>query len=137
MKAEQRTLYLFFGGIALVILGLLINPFFPINKNLWTSSFALLTGGLSSMLLATFYWIVDIRGHQIPAFPFMVIGMNSIFIYFAVRFIPFDRTASWIISANHQLNLGRSQTPIAAIVELSMEWLLLLWLYRRKIFIRI
>lgn len=137
LTAEQRALYLCFGGIALVILGLLINPFFPINKNLWTSSFVLLTGGLSCMLLAAVYWIVDIRGHQIPAFPFMVIGMNSIFIYFAVRFIPFDRIASWIVSTNHQLNLGRSQTLVAAIVELSMEGLLLLWLYRRKIFIRI
>lgn len=137
INREQRTLYLFFGGTALVILGLLINPFFPINKNLWTSSFVLLTGGLSSMLLAAFYWIVDIREHQIPAFPFMVIGMNSIFIYFAVRFIPFDRIASWIVSANFQLIFGRSQALIAAIVELSTEGLLLLWLYRRKIFIRI
>lgn len=136
LNTGQRTLYLFLGGCVLVILGLLINPIFPINKNLWTSSFVLLSGGLSSMLLASFYWIIDIRGHRIPAFPFMIIGMNSIFIYFAVRFIPFDRIALWIVGANFQAILGRSQTLVAAMVELSMEGLLLLLLYRRRIFIQ-
>jgi predicted acyltransferase len=126
---EQRLVYLLGAGILLVIAGLLINPFFPINKNLWTSSFVLLTGGFSSMLLAAFYWLVDIRGHRIPAFPFMIIGMNSIFIYFAARFIPFNKIALWIVSANHTL--------IAALVELSLEGLLLYLLYRQRIFIRI
>jgi predicted acyltransferase len=135
LTAEQRTLYLFLGGAALAILGFLATPFFPINKKLWTSSFVLLTGGLSSMLLALFYWAIDIRGYRIPAFPFMVIGMNSIFIYFAVRFVPFDRIASWLI--DHQTFLGRTQTLAAAVVELLIEGLLLLWLYRRKVFIRI
>lgn len=137
LNTIQRMLYLFLGGIVLVSLGLLINPFFPINKNLWTSSFVLLTGGLSCMLLASFYWLIDVRGYRIPAFPFMVIGMNSIFIYFAVRFIPFNRIAAWLIEITSRGFLGRSQTLAAALTELSVEGLLLLWLYRRKIFIRI
>lgn len=137
LNTGNRILYLFLGGMVLVILGLLINPFFPINKKLWTSSFVLLTGGLSIMLLAAFYWIIDMRGNRIPAFPFMVIGMNSIFIYFAVRFIPFNRIAFWLVSTTSQGFWGRSQTLVAALIELSMEGLLLLWLYRRKIFIRI
>jgi len=89
------------------------------------------------MLLAAFYWIIDVKGHRIPAFPFMVIGMNSIFIYFAVRFIPFDRIATGLVSTTSPVFFGKSQTLVAALVELSIEGLLLLWLYRRKIFIRI
>lgn len=89
------------------------------------------------MLLATTYWIVDIRGHRIPAFPFMVIGMNSIFIYFAVRFVPFNRIAGWIIGIAQLTFLGRGQTLTAAAVELLIEGFLLLYLYRRKIFIRL
>jgi hypothetical protein len=63
--------------------------------------------------------------------------MNSIFIYFAVRFIPFDEIAAWIVKVSRILSLGRGQTLVIAILELSMEGLLLFWLYRRKIFIRI
>lgn len=137
LDATQRALYLFLAGTILVALGILLNPLFPINKNLWTSSFVLLTGGLSSILLASFYWIIDIKGAKIPAFPFMVIGMNSIFIYFAVRFVPFDHIASWIVHADWLAFLGRSQTLVISIVELSMEGILLLMLYRRKIFVRI
>lgn len=137
INRQQRVLYLFVVGLILTLAGVLIDPYFPINKNLWTSSFVLLTGGLSGMLLAVFYLIIDIWDHRIPAFPFMLIGMNSIFIYFTVRFIPFDRIASWIVRLNHQLSLGRSRTLVAAAVELSLEGLLLLWLYRRRIFIRI
>jgi predicted acyltransferase len=137
LEPRKRALYLFLAGFVLVILGLLVNPFFPINKNLWTSSFVLLTGGLSAMLMSAAYWLIDIRGHRIHAFPFMVIGMNSIFIYFAVRFIPFDKIAAWIIKVSRVIFLGRGQTLIIAMLELSIEGLLLFWLYRRKIFIRI
>jgi predicted acyltransferase len=137
LDAGKRAFYLFLAGLVLVILGLLVNPFFPINKNLWTSSFVLLTGGLSAMLMSAAYWLIDIKGHRIHAFPFMVIGMNSIFIYFAVRFIPFDKIAAWTIKASRIIFLGRGQTLIIAILELAMEGLLLFWLYRQKIFIRI
>lgn len=135
MDATQRARYLFLAGVVLVILSLLVNPFFPINKNLWTSSFVLLTGGLAAMLMAFAYWIIDIRGHRIRAFPFIVIGMNSIFIYFAVRFVPFDKIAAWLIS--RIAVFGRSQTLVAAMLELAIEGLLLLYLYRRQVFIRI
>lgn len=137
LDTKQCLLYLFLAGAVLTIAGLLINPFFPINKNLWTSSYVLFAGGLSCMLLAGFYWLIDMRGHRIPAFPFMIIGMNSIFIYFAARFIPFNRIALWLVDKTSQGFLGRSQTLVAAVVELSIEGLLLFWLYRRRIFIRL
>ncbi|MGE5422045.1 MAG: acyltransferase family protein [Ignavibacteriales bacterium] len=137
LNSNDHALYLFLGGSMLVIFGILADAFFPINKNLWTSSYVLLTGGLSAMLLAAFYWIVDIRGHQAPAFPFILIGMNSIFIYLAARFYPFDSIASWLVSANHHLYLGSSQALIAAVTAICLEVLLVFWLYRRKIFIRI
>ncbi|MGE5380004.1 MAG: acyltransferase family protein [Methylocystaceae bacterium] len=137
LSAEQRAWYLFAAGIMLMLLGTLLSSFFPINKKLWTSSFVLLTGGLSCMLLASAYWLVDIKGYRIPAFPFLVIGMNSIFIYFAVRFVPFNRIASWVTGIGHLTFLGRSQALIAALIELSLEGLLLLYLYRKRVFIRL
>lgn len=135
--ANQRAIYLFLAGLVLAVLGALLNPLFPINKNLWTSSFVLLTGGLSAMLLAAGYWAIDIRGHRLRAFPFIVIGMNSIFIYFAVRFVPFAKLAAWAVQANPVVSFGRGRNLAVALLELAIEGLLLFWLYRRKIFIRI
>ena len=137
LDAEQRALYLFLAGLALAILGLLISPIFPINKNLWTSSFVLLSGGLSAMLLAGFHWVIDLRGYRRWAFPFVVIGMNSIFIYLAARFVPFDSIIPWIMGGEIPAFLGRAQTLFAALAQLSVEGILLLWLYSRKTFIRI
>lgn len=135
--AKQCAQYLFLGGMALTISGLLISPVFPINKMLWTSSFVLLTGGISAMLLAAFYWIIDIQGYRRWAFPFVVIGTNSIFIYLAARFVPFDKIAYWIVGRPFGAFFGRGQTLVTALVQLSLEGLLLLWLFNRRIFIRI
>ncbi len=137
LDAKQRALYLFLAGLALALLGLLISLVFPINKILWTSSFVLLTAGLSAMLLAAFHWVIDIRGHRRWAFPFVVIGMNSIFIYLAARFVPFDKIAHWIVGGDLLSFLGQGQTLFAALAQLSLEGLLLLWLYKRKTFFRI
>lgn len=68
LSNNDRALYLFLGGMVLAILGILADPFFPINKNLWTSSYVLLTGGLSAILLAAFYWVVDLKGYRAAAF---------------------------------------------------------------------
>lgn len=137
LDAKQRALYLFLAGLALAVLGLLISPAFPINKKLWTSSFVLLTGGLSVMLLAALHWVIDIRGHRRWAFPFVIIGMNSLFIYLAARFVPFYEIADRIVGADIFAFLGRSQALFTLLAQLSLEGLLLLWLYRRKTFIRI
>lgn len=137
IKPEQRALYLFVAGIGVALLGLMVSPVFPINKKLWTSSFVLLTGGLSAMLMAAFYWLIDIRSYRTLAFPFVVIGMNSMFIYLAEKFIPFGSIAQWIFGGHSLTLFGRGQTLFSALIQLSLEGLLLLWLYHRKTFIRI
>lgn len=136
-RAERRALYLFLGGLVLVGLGLLLDSVFPINKKLWTSSFVLLTGGLSIMLLAAFHWAIDLRSRRRWAFPFVVVGMNSLFIYLAARFIPFDRLAHWIAGASLFSFFGRGQTLFIALAQLAIEGALLLWMYSRKTFVKI
>lgn len=137
LDENRRAMYLFLAGGALVVLGLIFSPVFPINKNLWTSTFVLLTGGLSILLLTAFHWVIDIRGYRRIAFPFVVIGMNSLFIYLAARFVPFDKIAQWIAGSNLFAFFGRGQSLFTALAQLTLEGLLLLWLYNRKTFIRI
>lgn len=78
---EKVVVKLATSGLALFTLALLWNPFFPINKPIWSSSYVLLTCGLAAVLLATLIWLVDIKGLKTWAQPFLVYGMNPLFIY--------------------------------------------------------
>ena len=66
------------GGAAAALLGLLWSRLFPINKNLWTSSYAVLMSGLAALCLAACLWLVDIRGWKTWAAPFLWLGRNAI-----------------------------------------------------------
>jgi predicted acyltransferase len=70
-------------GLACLGLGLVWDFVFPINKNMWTSSFVLYAGGYSLLLLAVFYFIIDVKGLKAWCMPFVWIGTNSILIYMA------------------------------------------------------
>ncbi len=85
----QKALWLFAAGVACAVLARLLHPFFPINKNLWTSTFVLYTTGWSAMLLAAFYLVIDVWGFRKWAFVFVVIGMNAITIYLVREFVDF------------------------------------------------
>lgn len=135
LSPERRAGYLLAAALVLIGLGLLVSLVFPINKKLWTSSYVLLAGGLSVLLLTAFYWVIDLRGLKKWSFPFVVVGMNSIFIYLAAHFIPFDRLANWV--GSRLTFLGRTQNLFMGLLVLGLEWLMLYLLYKRKIFIRI
>jgi predicted acyltransferase len=78
----ERLVGLFLAGNAAVVAGLVWDAAFPINKNLWTSSYVLFTAGLAMHTLAVCYWLVDVRGRRRWAMPFAWFGMNAIFAFF-------------------------------------------------------
>ena len=84
-------------GVACLALGLAWSPLFPIIKNLWTSSYVLIAAGWSLLLVALFYFVIDIQGARRWAFPFVVIGMNAITIYVAQEFINFPDIAKFFL----------------------------------------
>ncbi|UCC39852.1 MAG: DUF1624 domain-containing protein [Candidatus Aminicenantes bacterium] len=77
----QKTAWVFLGGIFLILSGLLLHPFFPINKQLWTPTFVLFTAGAALILLGGCYGIMEGRGLKKWAILFMVSGTNAITIY--------------------------------------------------------
>ena len=109
---------------------------FPIIKNLWTSSFVLVAGGWSLLLLALFYTIIDVMKLRAWAFFFVVIGVNAITIYIAKDIIPFDEISKYFLGgvARYSGSFGPVVVPIGVIV---IEWLFLLHLYRNRIFLRV
>ncbi|SHJ73575.1 Predicted acyltransferase [Hymenobacter daecheongensis DSM 21074] len=80
--AATKTVWLLLAGGAAIVLGLIWNPWFPINKSLWTSSYVLYTGGLAIVGLAALYWLCDVQGYRRWTKPFLVYGVNAITVFF-------------------------------------------------------
>ena len=123
------------GGI-FIGAALLLSLILPINKYLWTGSFMLLTSGISFLLLCLFFWIIDVKGYQKWAFPFIVIGLNPITIYVAQGIFDFGIIASIFIHGFRD-NLGSFEPVFVAFCTLAVKWLFLYFLYRKKIFLKV
>ncbi len=82
-SADRKTTGLLLAGLALVLGGLAWATSFPLNKNLWTSSYVLFTGGMACYLFGLLYWIADARGHRAWTRPLVVYGRNAIFVFVA------------------------------------------------------
>jgi predicted acyltransferase len=132
----RKTLVLAAAGVLCLGLGELWATRFPIVKNLWSSSFVLVAGGWSFLLLALFYAVIDGLKWQAWAFPLVVIGMNAITIYVVPRFVDFRHLAEFFLGGaiNHSGDFG----PIIRIAGMLLaEWLFLYWLYRQRLFLRV
>jgi predicted acyltransferase len=141
LKDSRRSGVLKTVGMAVVgaiFLGLahLWNPTFPINKNLWSSSFVLHCAGWSLIFLSAFYFVIDVLKLRRWALFFVVIGMNSIFIYLANRCIDFEATAKFFFEGALK-HTGQYQPLLFATSVVLIEWLLLYFLYRHRIFFRV
>jgi len=121
-------------GVAAVLMGWALNPIIPIVMKIWTASYGLASAGWSCLLFLFFFWIIDVRGHRKWAFPFVVVGMNAIAIYIAGSVVPWSKTIAIFI--NPLTGILGSFTPLLqAAAVLGIEWLVLYWLYKRKIFL--
>ena len=137
--ASQIRKVLTMAIIGAVFLGLaqLWNLSFPINKNLWTSSFVLQVGGWSLLFFALFYYIIDVKGYKKWAFFFKVIGMNSILIYMSERFIHWEYTSDAMFKWLGQLIGSPYNLVIMAICFVMVKWGFLYFMYLKKVFLRV
>jgi predicted acyltransferase len=151
-KGPRKVAGLAIAGAVLMLAGRLLHPYFPINKNLWTSTYVLFTGGFAMLLLAPCYWLVDLRGFRKWAAPFLVFGMNAILAYALAALV-----AEVSIDFEFRGSGGRAQTlhgwlynnffiPYANPKNASLGFavffvaliLALLWpFYRKRIYVRI
>ncbi|UFH54902.1 acyltransferase family protein [Spirosoma sp. KNUC1025] len=137
VRDSRKLQQLVIAGVACVALGWLWNLAFPINKNLWTSSFVLVAGGWSLLILSLFYWIIDMQNVRGWTFFFVIIGMNSILIYLAERFIDFEYTTHFLFSGLLHLFNEPVQAVGAVIAFLAVKWAFLYFLYKKNTFLRV
>ncbi len=137
MPGNKKALRLGIAGVICIVIAQIWNLDFPINKNLWTSSFVLEVGGISLILLALFYYVIDVLGYVKWAFFFRVIGMNSILIYMSGRFIDWEYTTNGCFKWLGQL-IGDPFNALAlAICYVAIKWAFLYFMYRKKLFLRV
>jgi predicted acyltransferase len=125
-------------GFALVGLGFAWNPYFPIIKAIWSSSFILAACGIGMILLGLFYMVIDVWRCRWLGFFFIPIGMNAITIYLGFNyFIDFHYTSNRIFGGIIRLTGQRYGSLASVVAVLAVEWALLYFLYRKKIFLRV
>jgi len=137
VSGSTKAARLAIAGVISIGLALLWDRDFPINKNLWTSSFVLTVGGYSLIMLGLFYYIIDVKGYKSWAFFFKVIGMNSILIYISERFINWEFTTDGLFHWVGQI-IGSPFGPVAlAICYVGLKWAFLYFMYKKKVFLRV
>jgi predicted acyltransferase len=132
----RKTLLMVCGGCLCLSLAWLWNRDFPINKNLWSSSFVLHCAGWSLLLLSLFYLVIDVWRFRFGTLFFIVIGANSILIYMAPDFIDFNHLTRSVFGGALSLT-GSFQPLLFVVATILFKWMMLYLCYRKRIFLKV
>jgi predicted acyltransferase len=148
----EKVAAMFFAGAICLVVGWAWNFWFPVNKALWTSSYVVLTAGMALHLLAACYWLVDVKGYERWAKPFIVFGTNALAVYFLsefavllaslVKFTRPDGSRSDVLGMIYEKLFASWLAPVNASLLFAvctvLVWLgVMSLLYRKRIFIRV
>jgi predicted acyltransferase len=142
LRDTQKLTWLLIGGAAALALGFLWGMQFPVIKKIWTSSFVLVAGGWSLLLLGVFYYLVDIRQWRRWCEPFVWIGMNPITLYLLTNVVNFNGIAKRLAGGDITRFLDTAVAKgignlVVTLIGLALIVLLARFLYKRQIFIRV
>ena len=141
--ASKKLRTFIYAGFALVIFGIVVHliGLNPIVKRIWTPAWTIFSGGICFLFLAMFYGLIDMKGRQKSSFFLMVIGVNSIAAYVIA-----DGGMRNVINDSLYIHLGKNfdqifgvayATLVSGGLVLFFEWLILYWMFKKKIFIKI
>jgi len=126
------------GGLLMVALGWLWGFQFPVIKRIWSPSYVLVAGGYSYVLLGLFYLVVDVWQYRKWVGPFVWIGANPLTIYLAREFVDFNAFAERFVGGSIANAVGPDVAYLLQmIVSLALSLLVVWFLYRKKIFLRV
>ncbi len=148
----KKALGLFVGGFGLLVVGYCWSWVLPLNKALWTPSYAVFTAGQAALCLGAFYWLMDMRGQTKWGFPFMVYGVNAITVFVMSGIVaktliyvkvPWEGGSTSVQSAFFRSTFAQLPGPpevgslAYALTWIGLWFLVLLWMYRRKLIIKV
>lgn len=134
---KDKTKLLFIWGLVMLIAGSVWGLFFPVIRSLWTSSFVLVTCGISTLLLAAFFWIIDVKGYKKWALFFIVFGVNSIAIYMMAHLFDFRLIGNILVGGISSLFSPNVEAFIKAVTAMAIMWLIMYYMYTKKTFIKV
>ena len=152
VNQEQKVLEVLKWGFFWLTLGYLWSWIFPLNKNIWTSSFSLFTGGLASMIFGFCYWFIDVKGHKNGVKWGIAFGINAITIFFLSGLIARIMSMIQITVEGNLMSLkgflysvilkGIFTDPMLASVSHSILWVILFfglasWMQQKDILIKV
>lgn len=155
-SAARKALTMAVAGMLLLASGLVWGAVLPLNKNLWTPSYVLVTAGWAFLGLSSFYWLIDVRGVKAWAQPLIVYGSNAIAAYVGVGIMSYSVVwIRWQDGPGHQIRLktylyqhlyqswiprylgDRVSSAAWGATYVVLWWFLMRLLYRRRIFIKV
>jgi predicted acyltransferase len=142
---QKKVAWLLSAGATAVALGWLWGTQFPVIKKIWTSSYVLVAGGYSAMLLAAFFWVVDVKKWRTWCQPFVWIGMNPLTLYLTSNFLGglgFEKFARRLVGGSVKGFLDSHVAAgigdmVIALVGIGLFLWFARFLYQRKIFLRL
>ncbi len=132
---QQKIRILSSIGASAIVMALILSTFYPIIKACWTSPFNLLTGGIGFLLMTLFYWMIDVKGWKKWSFYFRVIGMNSIFIYLLSDLVNLGNITKYVLGWT--VLWGDFGLVVSQIGTLIFVWMLLYYMYKKGIFLKV
>jgi predicted acyltransferase len=137
LPGPRKVMALVVAGLGCLLAGWAWGQTMPIIKHVWTSSMALWAGGWSLLLLALFYGVIDVQGYRSWAFPLVVVGVNSIAMYVMAQLLKGYTARTLKTHFGPHLFDGTYGPLIESASVLLVFWLICLWMYRNKIFVKI
>jgi len=138
LPVSRKMRILALAGVLGIASGLALSAFIPLNKKIWTASFALYSTGMTLLALLLFYWIFDVKEKRKWAMLFIVVGANSIFIYLFHEILHRWLNQTALVFTGWTVDLwgpgGKALTTLAVI---AFQIWVCFWLYRRKIFFKL
>ncbi len=136
-SGEKKTVKLLVAAAVLAVVTLVWSIWFPIIKSLWTSTFVLAAASYSLAVFAIFYYLIDVKGWRKGVLFFQVIGMNSITIYMAIRFISFDLVSRFFLGGFAGLFPDDIGKLILLAGAFAAKWYFLYFLYKHNTFLKV
>ena len=121
-------------GIGCLILGYALSPWIPIIMKLWTTTYALVSIGWSCLLFLAFYGIIDVQGWRSGSFPLVVVGVNALAAYLLPTVVPLGKITGVFVKPIAG-QAGSFGPVLLASATFMAGWLILWWMYRRRIFL--
>lgn len=132
LPAARKMRVLAITGALGVIAGFVLSIVIPLNKKIWTPSFAIYSAGMTLLALLLFYWLFDIKNNRKWATLFIVVGSNSIFIYLFHEILH-----RWLNQTATIFTAWTGQKAVTTLCVIAFEIYVCFWLYRRKIFFKL